>query len=101
MIFILTRNRLLEDSGSSRSQYLAKCFKRLAVALIVPSAFPRFLSLNSVLTILPFTEGRSPGCWGRGRAWSKIRAWGVRGPGFKSQRPHYHDLGPPETMLTL
>ena len=27
---------------------------------------------------------------GRGPAWSKIRAWGVRGPGFKSQRPHHN-----------
>ena len=27
-------------------------------------------------------------CWGRGPVWSKIRAWGVRGPGFKSPRPH-------------
>jgi UDPglucose--hexose-1-phosphate uridylyltransferase len=26
--------------------------------------------------------------WGRGPVWSKIRAWGVRGPGFKSPRPH-------------
>jgi hypothetical protein len=25
---------------------------------------------------------------GRGPVWSKIRAWGVRGPGFKSPRPH-------------
>jgi hypothetical protein len=28
-------------------------------------------------------------CWGRGLDWSKIRAWGVRGPGFKSPRPHH------------
>ncbi len=26
--------------------------------------------------------------WGRGPVWSKIRAWGVRGRGFKSHRPH-------------
>ena len=33
---------------------------------------------------------------GRGLAWSKIRAWGVRGRGFKSHRPHF-SIHPPHS----
>lgn len=58
----------------------------------VLSASPNFFKYSKVLIILPSKENRRPVKRGRGLAWSKIRAWGVRGPGFKSPRPHQQHL---------
>ena len=44
--------------------------------------------VNSLEREIYHIWGRCPSLWGRGLAWTKIRAWGVRGPGFKSPRPH-------------
>ena len=79
-------------SGLSRSECFAKYRSLSDVVLIVLSGYPRFLSWNKVLIILPLIEGRSPSRRGRGPVWSKIRAWGVRGPGFKSPRPHHEPI---------
>ena len=43
---------------------------------------------NSSLDLKTWNTKFVNACWGRGPVWSKIRAWGVRGPGFKSPRPH-------------
>ncbi len=48
--------------------------------------------LNSSLDLKTRNTKFVDACWGRGPVWSKIRAWGVRGPGFKSPRPHQNEL---------
>ena len=48
----------------------------------------RFLLWLGLFHLAPL-KNMYPETWGCRLAWFRIRAWGVRDPGFKSQQPHH------------